>query len=307
MKENGGFFKYIFRMWFAGLLWLVTSIPVVTLGVSTTALIYTEMQIHRGTLRSTVQESFFRAFRDNIKNGTILLAVYAVLGGGLYAAANALGKASAGATSLTGTAILRIICLGLLIVVAFSAAFAFAVQARFTNTVKGTILYSCVMSTRNLLATIVILAVVWGLKILCVSFFPVVPIVLALIGAGFVFYGFAVLYCRAFLPYIPDEKRTEAEREYARLHHIPSGIENAAQAAPAESAESEAEPAEEDNAAETETDSAESETEEDGAAQPVQRINLSDAPTGVYPRGRKHSMADIIAATVNEADDEEEN
>lgn len=279
MKENGGFFKYIFRIWFAGLLWLVTSIPVVTLGVSTTALIYTEMQIHRGTLRSTVQESFFRAFKDNIKNGTILLAIYAVVGVGLYAAADALGRASAGATSLTGTALLRIICLGLLIVVAFSAAFAFAVQARFTNTVKGTILYSCVMSTRNLLATIVILAVSWGLKILCTSFFPIAPILLALFGAGFVFYGFSVLYCRAFLPYIPDEKRTEAEREYARLHHIPSGIENAAQVAPQQNAPQQ---------------SAEVEAAD------------SEAPTEVYPRGRKHSMADIIAATVNEADDEEE-
>lgn len=288
MKELDRFFKNIHKIWFAGFLWLITSIPVVTIGTATTALIYTEMQIRRGTLRSTVSESFFRSFKDNLKNGTILFLIYGALIGGLMALANSLAGNSGADATAQSPAIVRYIVVGLLIVVAMSAAFVFAVQARFTNTVKGTILYSCVMSTRNLLYTAVILVTVYVLIRVCTAFFPVALIIVLAAGVGIIFYLFALMYCRVFLPYIPDEKRTEDERAYAAAHHIPSGIENAASPAAAETSAH----AEQDMSAEEAAD---------GDA-----VDRADAPTGIYPRGRKHSMADIIAATANEAEDDEE-
>lgn len=63
-------------------LWLICCIPLFTIGASTTALYYTvHKSIHRS--RGYVYQSFFRSFRSNFKQATLLwlmmLAVYAVL------------------------------------------------------------------------------------------------------------------------------------------------------------------------------------------------------------------------------------
>ena len=71
------------------ILWLVTSLPIVTIGASTTALYYainTGIRYDRGGIWS----SYWRSFRANFKQATILwlllLVVYGLLGGSCYSA-----------------------------------------------------------------------------------------------------------------------------------------------------------------------------------------------------------------------------
>lgn len=71
------------------ILWLVTSLPIVTIGASTTALYYainTGIRYDRGGIWS----SYWRSFRANFKQATVLwlllLVVYGLLGGSCYSA-----------------------------------------------------------------------------------------------------------------------------------------------------------------------------------------------------------------------------
>ncbi len=60
---------------FAGLLWLLCSLPVVTLGASTTALYYTVMKCIRHN-RGRVSPTFFHGFRSNFRTATLIWLLF---------------------------------------------------------------------------------------------------------------------------------------------------------------------------------------------------------------------------------------
>ena len=66
---------------YLNLLWFVCSLPIVTIGASTTALYYTCLKIVRDE-DSHVGATFFRAFRENFKQSTVLWLI--LLGIGLF-------------------------------------------------------------------------------------------------------------------------------------------------------------------------------------------------------------------------------
>ncbi len=73
---------------FANILWLVASVPIITLGASTTALYYTVNKSIRRD-RGTVWKSFWYSFRQNFKISTPIFLLYlgliAVLAGLMFA------------------------------------------------------------------------------------------------------------------------------------------------------------------------------------------------------------------------------
>lgn len=71
-------------------LWTVCSIPLVTIGASTTALYYVTLKMARNHEQSLVK-SFFRSFRDNFFLSTVIWAVIAGVGGMLAAGFYVLG------------------------------------------------------------------------------------------------------------------------------------------------------------------------------------------------------------------------
>ena len=60
---------------FAGLLWLLCSLPVLTLGASTTALYYTVMKCIRHN-RGRVAPTFFHGFRSNFRTATLIWLLF---------------------------------------------------------------------------------------------------------------------------------------------------------------------------------------------------------------------------------------
>lgn len=64
-------------------LWLVCSIPVVTIGASTTALYYVTLKLASNQEGYTVR-SFFRAFRSNFKQATVIWMITLVTGIVIY-------------------------------------------------------------------------------------------------------------------------------------------------------------------------------------------------------------------------------
>ena len=70
------FSQLLLRLCYAcylNLLWFICSLPIFTIGASTTALYYTSLKIVRGE-ESYVGPTFFRAFRENFRQATVLPA-----------------------------------------------------------------------------------------------------------------------------------------------------------------------------------------------------------------------------------------
>lgn len=78
----------LFDLIYSGILWLICSIPVVTLGPASAALYYTVVKTVRHE-RGGVTASFFKSFRDNLKTGIIIwlifLLVFALWAGNIFA------------------------------------------------------------------------------------------------------------------------------------------------------------------------------------------------------------------------------
>lgn len=134
-----------------GLLWLVCSLPVLTLGAASTALYYTTVKCIRHE-RGTLVKSFFAAFRRDFKTATLLWLLF-------LAAALVLG-ADAWAIGLMGLGdgvlgVLRYLLL-LLPLALFPWVFAFV--SRFSNTVGGTLKFCAYLALKQFGRTLLMTA-----------------------------------------------------------------------------------------------------------------------------------------------------
>lgn len=76
-----GVMDQIAEVLIAGFLWLLCSIPVVTIGPASAALYYTIVKVVRKK-RDTVTSAFFHSFKSNLKQGigiTVIYMLYALL------------------------------------------------------------------------------------------------------------------------------------------------------------------------------------------------------------------------------------
>lgn len=149
---------------YAGLLWFICSIPIVTLGAATTALYEVLLKLQKDE-EGAIGRAFFRGFRGSLKSATLvwmpILAVelvfglnlfyYAILGGGQYPVQSVL--------------------FGILTVLALTAyGYVFPILAKFENTTAGTFRMAFLLALRNpgwtvVIAVLQILTVLicWGL------------------------------------------------------------------------------------------------------------------------------------------------
>ena len=130
----------------AGLLWLLCSLPLVTLGASSAALYYCVVKCIRHE-RGRLVKSFFAAFRCDFKAATLLwlifLAAALLLGADVYA----FGRMEVpGLFGMIG----RILLLALL---AFFP-WVFAFVSRFSNTVSATLKFCGYLALRNIGTTL---------------------------------------------------------------------------------------------------------------------------------------------------------
>ena len=130
----------------AGLLWLLCSLPVVTIGAASAALYYCVVKCIRHE-RGRLVKSFFAAFRRDFKVATLLwlifLAAALLLGADVYA----FGRMEVpGLFGMIG----RILLLALL---AFFP-WVFAFVSRFSNTVSATLKFCGYLALRNIGTTL---------------------------------------------------------------------------------------------------------------------------------------------------------
>ena len=118
------------------LLTILCCLPVVTVGAALTALNTAAIKIVRGEETAPVKD-YFRAFRLNFKKGTVLglifLLVFAVLLVDYLAAGNAVS-------------ILRPVIAAIALLVLMLGQYAFAMLARYENTLRGTLKNALLLS-----------------------------------------------------------------------------------------------------------------------------------------------------------------
>ena len=164
---------------YLNILWFVCSLPIFTIGASTTALYYASLKIIRDE-ESHAGRMFFHAFKENFKQATQLWLI--LLGTGLFLGADGyilyhLRKSSTGGMAVLWTLILALlIAVSVLYVIVLM--YTFPLLASVHNTNAAMLKNAFLIGTHYLFATILVFAVHFAM------FFAVVAVFTPLIIFG---------------------------------------------------------------------------------------------------------------------------
>ena len=134
----------------AGLLWLLCSLPLVTLGASSAALYYGIVKCVRHE-RGRLTSSFFRAFRENFRTATLLWLLclgWLLIGLGDLRAFQLMGVREGGVLYYVS----RLFFLPLPLLLPWL----FAFVSRFQNTVFGSLKYTVYLAMRHVAVTLLL-------------------------------------------------------------------------------------------------------------------------------------------------------
>ncbi len=216
-----GFFNYDNPIWrFIGrlgdmvvlnLLWLVFSLPVVTLGASTTALYYCTLKYVRNEDYGDFR-MFFRSFRQNLKQATLIwvlmLLAAAVLGFDFYFFRNVMTGAD------TMRFFLRAVIGTLAVVWIFIFLYVWPLLSRFDNTTKRTVLNALLMSVRYIGSTIAMLisdAVIVLIWYILLFYMPWLSAFMLLMGFALIAWINSTMFEHIFLRFMPKEEPEKSQ------------------------------------------------------------------------------------------------
>ena len=164
---------------YLNLLWFVCSIPIFTIGASTTALYYVSMKIVRGE-ESSLTKLFFKSFRENFRQSTVLWLI--LLGIGLLLAGDGYILWHLRATSAGAMAVIWTLMLAVVIVAAIAYVivlmYVFPLVASVSNTNWAMLKNSFFIGIHYLFCSILVFAIHFAM------FFAVVAVFTPLIIFG---------------------------------------------------------------------------------------------------------------------------
>lgn len=189
-------------------LWVVCSIPIVTIGASTTAVYYVTLKLVRDEDSTTVK-AFFKSFKENFKQATIIwliiLLVGIILGVDFYVLT---------AVQTTASTV-RNVMISIFLVMAFMLAcitlYVFPLQCRFYNPVKRTLFNAFFMSIRHILQTIGLLVMDAALPLIALTIAPMLQPLLFLFGFPLLAFFNSYIFAMIFDKYMPEKKEEEIE------------------------------------------------------------------------------------------------
>lgn len=139
----------------ASILWIFTSLPIVTMGASTTALYYTVVKVIRRNEGSLYKE-YFHAFRSNFKQSLIPSSIFVLYGVVMIMDCyNFFQEGTYYSISLGGWLIITL----LLIIL---QTYLYPIMSRFQNNFLALLRLSIVMAIKNIKTTILLLLLVFA-------------------------------------------------------------------------------------------------------------------------------------------------
>ena len=157
---------------YLNLLWAVCSLPIVTAGASTTALYYVALKIAEEREGSLTQQ-FFRAFRQNFKQATviwlILLGIGTFLGTDIYVLTR-LRSTTTGAPAVFWTLVLALV-IAACVAYTVELIFVFPLVAKVENTTPAMLKNALLIGTHYLNCTLVVFAIHFVMAVVAIRFF----------------------------------------------------------------------------------------------------------------------------------------
>lgn len=197
-ENDNGFsriIKIILGMLELGLFWLVFSIPVFTVGASTCAAYYVMLKLLCED-EVSVSKMFFKAFKDNFKQGTLMwLISLPCLGGCFFMWRAILQNGDVNIILKGGAVILTLIAVAVNL-------YTYPLLARYDNTIKKSIMNSIVICALYIARTIITVAVVATEVVLIYFAFSLSKwtlIVSALIGPILIIFTISAISKKVFL------------------------------------------------------------------------------------------------------------
>lgn len=192
-STEGPLYKFISRLWdviVLNFMWLLFSIPIVTIGASTVAA-YTVALKMVDDEEGYIAKSFIKAFKENIKQGIIL--------GLITLAAAYMVYLNFELFNAIETNPLPLLIIGIIasVVFIFSLLYAFPLVARYENSLIRTLRNSLDISIRYIVRTLILIFIV-VVELLVIYYNTTTLLIGFLIGPAFIIFTIAAFSKRIF-------------------------------------------------------------------------------------------------------------
>lgn len=181
-----------------GVVFMIACIPIFTVGAALTAAYYMGFKMVKNE-ESYIIRGFFKAFKENFKQATIIWCFVLIFVGMLMADYRII--LYSGIAFASG---LRIAMVSVTLVVMLGIVFVFPIQARFENTVKNTIKNAFLMALSHLPSAF-LLIIIYAVPYLILYFVPQLLPAVFLLGFGCIFYFKSFVLLRVFRRYETPE------------------------------------------------------------------------------------------------------
>ena len=188
---------------------LVFSLPIFTIGAAVTAGYYMSFKMVKNE-ESYIVKGFWKAFKENFRQSTALWLIILAVCGVLFVDYRIV--------LYSGLSFDRWLRLGLItvtLIIALGVSFVFALQARFTNTVKHTLKNSFLMALSHL-PSAVLFVVSYAVPVILLYFIPQILPVIVLLAIGLLIYLKSFLFLKIFKKYedaLDTKKDEESDNE----------------------------------------------------------------------------------------------
>ena len=189
-------------------LWLVCCLPIFTIGASTTALYYTSFKIAKDE-GSFITTMFFRSFRQNFKQATIIWLI--MLAAGLLIGADAVLvyrlRAAADGTAAVIWTLLLAVLIACMIAYVIELFYIFPLLSIASNTTANMFKNAFLIGTHYLFVTLLVLFIHYAMFFLVVNIFT--PFII--FGEGLCAVISAHMLLKVFRPLLHDPNAPEDE------------------------------------------------------------------------------------------------
>ena len=141
---------HIYDLIVLNVLWIICSIPIITIGAATSALYYSLLKISRG-MESSTAGMFFWSFKENLRQGSVLTIIFLVSGLILFVDIRTCAKMEGVFGHMAVVVLLSLVILWIMVL-----SYAFPILAQFENTICGTLKNAFLMSLKYWNKTVLI-------------------------------------------------------------------------------------------------------------------------------------------------------
>lgn len=191
------------------ILWIVCSIPIITIGASTTAMYSVMLKLVKNE-EGYIAKGFLKAFKDNLKQSTLIWLLYLIFGIVIAVDFRLLGIMNPSIRT-----VIQVFLIFMSILLISMGIYGFALQARYENTVKNTLKNALILTVAKMPYTLLMLVITVAPVI--ITFLTVRTLLLGsllwiLLGVAVVVWLNSIILRKVFLIFEDAEEPDETEK-----------------------------------------------------------------------------------------------